>query len=186
MKRSLTFSQKILNLLVMQNQEQLINSFNKLSTNYYLREKNTVERLRTLRQTRIRLQMATKFHEVPHKEAELLLNLLKNEEELVLTYTSGTNNPILPSLGHKAVKMRWSGKSINLVEIIYGLHVSRCINGGHCDIKELVYIFENMFGIKLPHIYNRLLAIRNRKNGRTPFLRWLCEQIEQDANEKDK
>lgn len=39
MKRSLTFSQKILNLLVMQNQEQLINSFNKLSTNYYLREK---------------------------------------------------------------------------------------------------------------------------------------------------
>ena len=93
MKRSLTFSQKILNLLVMQNQEQLINSFNKLSTNYYLREKNTVERLRTLRQTRIRLQMATKFHEVPHKEAELLLNLLKNEEELVLTYTSGTNNP---------------------------------------------------------------------------------------------
>lgn len=130
--------------------------------------------------------MATKFHEVPHKEAELLLNLLKNEEELVLTYTSGTNNPILPSLGHKAVKMRWSGKSIDLVEIIYGLHVSRCINGGHCDIKELVYIFENMFGIKLPHIYNRLLAIRNRKNGRTPFLRWLCEQIEQDANEKDK
>lgn len=115
-----------------------------------------------------------------------MINLLKNEEELVLTYTSGTNNPILPSLGHKAVKMRWSGKSIDLVEIIYGLHVSRCINGGHCDIKELVYIFENMFGIKLPHIYNRLLAIRNRKNGRTPFLRWLCEQIEQDANEKDK
>ena len=36
------------------------------------------------------------------------------------------------------------------------------------------------------YIYNRLLAIRNRKNGRTPFLKWLSEQIERDADQKDE
>ena len=61
--------------------------------------------------------------------------------------------------------MNWSDKLIDLVEVAYGLYVSRCVNGGRCDIKEIVF---------------------NRKNGRTPFLKWLCERIEQDAYEKDE
>lgn len=185
MKRSFTFSQNILHLLALQNQEQMINAFNKLSANYYVKEKNIIERLRTLRQIRIRLQLATKSYEVPTKAAELLLHLLKSEEELILT-ASGTSQQLLATNGHRVSKLRWSGKSIDLVEIIYGLHVSKCINGGQCDIKELVLVFENLFGIKLPHIYNRLLAIRNRKNGRTPFLKWLCEEVEHDAIEKER
>lgn len=101
-------------------------------------------------------------------------------------FASQAKDSDLSPTENRALRLNWSGKQIDLVEIVYGLYVGRCINGGRCGIQEIAAVFERLFGVRLPHIYNRLLAIRNRKNGRTPFLKWLSEQIERDADQKDE
>ena len=73
-----------------------------------------------------------------------------------------------------------------LIPLIYGLYLVGCINGGQCDIKEIVRIFEQMFHIKLPHIYNRFIAIRNRKNERAVFLKKLYDALIRKMDELDR
>ena len=186
MKNTQTFFCKVIALTGVQDYERITAEFNRLTKDYYAKEKNPIQRFRTLRQIRIRLALAKRVYEVAGKETEYIIRLLKNEEEIVLTFASQAKDSDLSPTGHKVVRLNWSGKLIDLVEIVYGLYVGRCINGGRCDIKEIVTAFEQLFGVRLSHIYNRLLAIRNRKNGRTPFLKWLSEQIERDADQKDE
>ncbi|PWL76187.1 MAG: hypothetical protein DBY24_10375 [Prevotellaceae bacterium] len=186
MKTIKAFSNKVIDLADVQDYERITAEFNRLTKDYYTKEKNAIQQLRTLRQIRIRLSLAKKVYEVTGKETEYIIRLLKNEEEIVLTLISQACGLDMLPAGDRPVRLSWSGKLIDLVEIAYGLYVSRCINGGRCDIKEIIAGFEQLFGVRLPHIYNRLLAIRNRKNGRTPFLKWLCEQIERDADLKDE
>ena len=186
MKNTQTFFCKVIALTGVQDYERITAEFNRLTKDYYAKEKNPIQRFRTLRQIRIRLALAKRVYEVAGKETEYIIRLLKNEEEIVLTFASQAKDSDLSPTGHMVVRLNWSGKLIDLVEIVYGLYVGRCINGGRCDIKEIVTAFEQLFGVRLSHIYNRLLAIRNRKNGRTPFLKWLSEQIERDVYEKDE
>ena len=188
MRIAQTFSNKIIGLTGVQDCERITTEFNRLTKDYYAKEKYAIQQLRTLRQIRIRLSLTKKTYEMTGRdvEAELVIRLLKNEEEIVLTLISQARGSDQLSTGGKHTHLNWSGKLIDLEEVAYGLYVSRCVNGGRCDIKEIVFALEQLFGVKLPHIYNRLLAIRNRKNGRTPFLKWLCERIEQDAYEKDE
>lgn len=186
MKNTQTFSNKMVDLTGMQDYERITAEFNRLTKDYYAKEKNPVQRFRTLRQIRIRLGSAKKVYEVAGKESEYIIRLLKNEEEIVLMFASQAKGSDLSPTENRALRLNWSGKQIDLVEIVYGLYVGRCINGGRCGIQEIAAVFERLFGVRLPHIYNRLLAIRNRKNGRTPFLKWLSEQIERDADQKDE
>ena len=186
MKNTQTFSNKMVDLTGMQDYERITAEFNRLTKDYYAKEKNPVQRFRTLRQIRIRLASAKKVYEVAGKESEYIIRLLKNEEEIVLMFASQAKGSDRSPTENRALRLNWSGKQIDLVEIVYGLYVGRCINGGRCGIQEIAAVFERLFGVRLPHIYNRLLAIRNRKNGRTPFLKWLSEQIERDADQKDE
>lgn len=186
MKNTQTFFCKVIDLTGVQDYERITAEFNRLTNDYYAKEKNPLQRFRTLRQIRIRLALAKKVYEVARKETEYIIRLLKNEEEIVLMFASQAKDSDLSQTGNRTVRLNWSGKLIDLVEILYGLYVGRCINGGRCDIQVIVAAFEQLFGVKLSHIYNRMLAIRNRKNGRTPFLKWLSEQIERDADLKDE
>lgn len=43
-----------------------------------------------------------------------------------------------------------------------------------------------MFHIKLPHIYNRFIAIRNRKNERAVFLKKLYDALIRKMDELDR
>ena len=167
MKNTQTFSNKMVDLTGMQDYERITAEFNRLTKDYYAKEKNPVQRFRTLRQIRIRLASAKKVYEVAGKESEYIIRLLKNEEEIVLMFASQAKGSDLSPTENRALRLN-------------------CINGGRCGIQEIAAVFERLFGVRLPHIYNRLLAIRNRKNGRTPFLKWLSEQIERDADQKDE
>lgn len=88
MKNTQTFSNKMVDLTGMQDYERITAEFNRLTKDYYAKEKNPVQRFRTLRQIRIRLASAKKVYEVAGKESEYIIRLLKNEEEIVLMFAS--------------------------------------------------------------------------------------------------
>lgn len=88
MKNTQAFSNKMVDLTGMQDYERITAEFNRLTKDYYAKEKNPVQRFRTLRQIRIRLASAKKVYEVAGKESEYIIRLLKNEEEIVLMFAS--------------------------------------------------------------------------------------------------
>lgn len=123
MKNTQTFSNKMVDLTGMQDYERITAEFNRLTKDYYAKEKNPVQRFRTLRQIRIRLASAKKVYEVAGKESEYIIRLLKNEEEIVLMFASQAKGSDLSPTENRALRLNWSGKQIDLVEIVHGLYV---------------------------------------------------------------
>ncbi len=66
--------------------------------------------------------------------------------------------------------LQWTGRKIELIELIYALHASGVIKGQKNGIKELADAFENLFEIDLGNYYRKFLEIRSRKIERTKFL----------------
>ena len=109
MKNTQTFSNKMIDLTGIQDYERITAEFNRLTKDYYAKEKNPIQRFRTLRQIRIRLVLAKRVYEVAGKETEYIIRLLKNEEEIVLTFASQAKDSDLSPTGHKVVRLNWSG-----------------------------------------------------------------------------
>jgi len=61
-------------------------------------------------------------------------------------------------------KFVWTESKIALVELIYALQASGCINRGVLDIKEAALFFESVFSIDLGDYYRTYLEIKNRQN----------------------
>lgn len=68
------------------------------------------------------------------------------------------------------IKMNWTAPKAALIELIYALHSSNCINNGRVDIKELIKHFEFMFDVKLDKSYRVFIDIKSRQRERTKFL----------------
>jgi hypothetical protein len=59
--------------------------------------------------------------------------------------------------------IRWTGDVINLVELIYGLHLTGQINHGNASMNELVRWAELQFGVKIGVIQRKFAEIQRRK-----------------------
>lgn len=70
-------------------------------------------------------------------------------------------------------KIRWTANKIDLVELIYALYHSRCLNRGEIEIKAIIEAFEQLFNVKLGNYYRTYVDIPRRAK-RTKFL---CELI---------
>lgn len=184
MKNAQTFSNKVFELALLSDYERIASSFNRQLHSFYLKERNVFRQFRTLRQARIRLDMAVRTYEVAPRQSAYVVKLLKAEEELLGMIVSGKQHPDLYTEGESS--LRWSGNLSDLAELIYGLHAASCINDGRCDIKEIAEGFERLFNVRLPHIYNRFIAIRNRKNERAVFLRKLYDTLTCKLDELDR
>lgn len=74
--------------------------------------------------------------------------------------------------------MRWTGKSSDLVELIYGLSEMGCINGGEASLKEIASYFYKVLGVQAKGCYNIYNDIKMRKNeSRTYFLDRAAEKV---------
>ncbi len=82
-------------------------------------------------------------------------------------------------------KIGWTGNKIDLVELIYALHSSDCVNYGKADIKDIAKITERIFNLELGDFYRAFLEIRQRKKGRTKFLNSLKENLIIRMNKTD-
>lgn len=84
-------------------------------------------------------------------------------------------------------KRQWTGKKIDKAELIYALYYAKVIDGGRITIKELVEMFDQMFGPDLKEdIYRYRAEIQQRKIDRTKFLNFLQSVLQQRLDDDDE
>lgn len=66
--------------------------------------------------------------------------------------------------------LRWTAPKVALIELLYGLHQTKCFNGGQSDLAEIFRWAENSLNINLGNYHKTLSEIRLRKTDRTKFL----------------
>lgn len=77
--------------------------------------------------------------------------------------------------------LQWTGNTVDLVEMIYGIHEMGCINGGRMPLKELASTLYSLFGVDSKDCYRFYTDIKRRKNdSRTYFL----DKMQAKLNEK--
>lgn len=76
--------------------------------------------------------------------------------------------------------LRWTGDLINLVELIYGLHLTGQINHGNASMNELVRWAERQFGVKIGIIQRKFAEIQSRKRiAATKFIDQMQHSLQQ-------
>ena len=88
----------------------------------------------------------------------------------------GLPNPT--QIGKKSL-LNWTGKKVDLVELIYALKVSGVFNHGRADVREIAKVFEALFGMNFQDIYRTYTEISLRKKSRTSFLDHLKDRLEE-------
>lgn len=152
--------------------EELFREFDKALQSFCNEEQDRIVVFRTLRYTRIRLYVLRKYlsdDEVATRNTqsrflEIALGYINTELELLTRYGGRAETP--------AMRMRWTGTLVEMVELIYGLQEMRCIDDGDTPINELFAFFGSQFGleIKVHNCYDAYLDIKRRKNdSRTYF-----------------
>ncbi|MGY3212851.1 RteC domain-containing protein [Mucilaginibacter sp. HD30] len=59
--------------------------------------------------------------------------------------------------------MKWTGDTINLVEIAYGIWLTGQINHGNAGIAEITQFLETSFRVNIGRPFRRWQSISNRK-----------------------
>lgn len=113
---------------------------------------------------------------------ELLEEYLKNE----LDATNHHGSSSFKSRVILKAKFKWTESKASLVELIYAMHTTSCLNNGSADIKEIASYFETIFNIKLGDYYGCFKQIKMRKNGQTKFLDTLTESLKKWIDESDE
>jgi hypothetical protein len=104
----------------------------------------------------------------------LIVYLRKEVDDLNNNMEPTKNTPM-----EKPSKLFWTGGKTELIELLYALHTSKCINGGTVEIKELASHFEYFYNVDLGNYYHTFIDIRSRKSSRTRFLDRLIELLNQ-------
>lgn len=87
--------------------------------------------------------------------------------------TSNNINQVTP-----IVPYRWTGSTVELVELIYGLIEMRSIHNGETPITELASFISLQFGIEIKDCYSAYVDIKRRKNdSRTYYLDKMRERL---------
>lgn len=94
-----------------------------------------------------------------------------------------TANTVLAS---PAKKFRWTGKVVDLVELLYALDTCDCIDNGEIGVEELADAFSDIFGVEIKNCYNVYMNMKRRKDdSRTYFLDELREKLNKRMVESD-
>jgi hypothetical protein len=75
------------------------------------------------------------------------------------------------------VKLRWTGNLVDLVELVYGLHLSACFNDGKATLKATMQWFALHFEVKLDNHHLTFQDIARRKIAQTKFLDLVLELL---------
>jgi hypothetical protein len=97
----------------------------------------------------------------------------------VLEGTVSTSATVLTELG-----LRWTGKIVNLGELIYGLYYTGQLNHGNAQLSEIVLAFERMFAVKIRDVHHTFGEIKERKvSSPTKFLDAMAAAIRDRVDE---
>ena len=90
-----------------------------------------------------------------------------------------TNVPPIKSETQKS--LQWTGNTLDLVELIYGLSEMGCIDNGETPLKVLAPALYEFFGLDTKECYRYYSAIKLRKN---PSRTYFIDKMQKKLNEK--
>ena len=77
--------------------------------------------------------------------------------------------------------LQWTGNTLDLVELIYGLSEMGCIDNGETPLKALAPALYEFFGLDTKECYRYYSAIKLRKN---PSRTYFIDKMQKKLNEK--
>jgi len=84
------------------------------------------------------------------------------------------------------IELNWTGETINLLEVAYGMHYTGQINDGKASIIDIVRKMERVFKVSLGRPYRRLSEIRQRKRvSRTKYIDEMGQAINRKMDDDD-
>ncbi|KAA6310205.1 hypothetical protein EZS27_038454, partial [termite gut metagenome] len=83
------------------------------------------------------------------------------------------------------VRHTWTGKKVELIELVYALEKGGYIDNGQINIKDLITYIENIFNVDLGDFYHAYLKMRERKGSRTIFIDKLRKDLDERMDESD-
>lgn len=78
----------------------------------------------------------------------------------------------------------WTGNQTDLIELLYALVESGCLNNGNIQIKSAILYFQSIFQVDLKYYYHKYTDISNRKKERTVFLDRLKDGLTKKMDSK--
>ena len=86
----------------------------------------------------------------------------------------------------RTIPFHWTGKMVDLVELLYALDTCDCINNGEIGVEELADALSEIFGVEIKNCYNVYMTMKRRKDdNRTYFLDELREKLNKRMRESD-
>lgn len=95
-------------------------------------------------------------------------------EAYLLEAINGISNPLIAD---KKFNISWTSSKVSLIELMYALHLTQCLNGGNIDFSEMVRWAEKALNIDLGNFYKTIGEIKSRKYNTTKFLQLLTENL---------
>ena len=84
------------------------------------------------------------------------------------------------------IETNWTGETINLLEIAYGVYCTAQVNHGKIGIGELVRKLEKVFNVNIGRPYRRFLEIKLRKRlSRTKYLDDMVNAVNKKIDDED-
>lgn len=102
---------------------------------------------------------------------ERMIQFLKNE-------LFSLKNPYLDPTWNNLDTLNWKASKIDLVELVYALYASKCVEG---ELKDLISVLERTFKIDLGNFYRIYTDIKYKKNP-TAFLDQLKSSLKDKIN----
>jgi hypothetical protein len=84
------------------------------------------------------------------------------QEYLTEELSAARKNPSEPA-NPRQKKLEWTGESVNLIELIYGIYETRQVNNGKADLSDLMELFQDCFKVNLNRYFRRFTEIKQRK-----------------------
>jgi len=111
---------------------------------------------------------------------EMLIEYIQKEmEKLDNPESEAKNRPKFP--------FQWTGNKIDLIEMLYALHLSKAVNDGNTKINDFAEVFSLVFNIDLrKDIYRFFTDIQKRKIDQTKFLDYLRTTLQRKIDDKHK
>jgi len=115
------------------------------------------------------------------KALSFIRHMLKHMQTQVLTSPSDNINQ--PSIA----LYRWTGSTVELVELIYGLVEMRSVDNGETPITELASFISSQFGLEIKDCYSAYVDMKRRKNdSRTYYLDKMRERLNRRMQQDDE
>jgi len=86
-------------------------------------------------------------------------------------FLNGSGDKAISDLGEETAELRWTGDSVNLAELAYGLYLTRQLNNGSAGVAQIFRWLEARLAVNIGMPAKRFNAIRSRKRlSQTKFL----------------